>query len=66
VNLTFASAGRYTAMVQFNGHDIQSCPAILKAVSSKFLNLVFYGPTTHHKKKDDKVGPSFNPRSFFS
>jgi len=66
VQMIFASAGKFTAMVQFNGHDIQSCPAVVKAMKSK-VNFTFFGPTTHHKRKDcEKVGPSFNPRSFFS
>mmetsp|Transcript_22130 Transcript_22130/g.30398 ORF Transcript_22130/g.30398 Transcript_22130/m.30398 type:complete len:797 (+) Transcript_22130:28-2418(+) len=63
---TFATPGRYNAMVQFNGHDVQSRNALVRVGKGKPV-FRFQGLKTKHKKKEvkEQAAPSF-PRSFHS
>mmetsp|Transcript_43734 Transcript_43734/g.61467 ORF Transcript_43734/g.61467 Transcript_43734/m.61467 type:complete len:210 (+) Transcript_43734:1164-1793(+) len=63
--VVFASPGKYYGMVQFDGHAVQSCNAVLRVSKGKGAYLLRTNQKTKHKKKESKShAPSFNPKFF--
>ena len=65
VEVLFATPGKYTGMVQFNGYSVQSCHADIRVMKGKGVGFVVKGAKTKHKMKEVKERePSFNPKFF--